>query len=383
MDTIQNYKVLIDPTNHEEGLYAISLVEDPAVHYEFIAFNAQKEVIRLSTINDEKRIVTGVVLVPNMIIPRYNEKTKTSYNLQFDEEAILKLSQKFFKDGYQLNSNMNHNPNDAIDGLVFFESWLVLDPQSDKSKTLGFTNLEKGTWMVSAHITNDDTWSRIKSGEVKGFSIEAFLEMELIDLSINKYNKNNKNEEMSILQELKRIVAKLSGEETTTSTELQSVYEVGQKLLCDGEPTEFEDNGYLIMVDENCLVTSVELVQPMVEEEPVAELLSVEEEIASDVVDSIAEDVSEMVEGISDYVEEEVDYQLVIENITKQLEEVLNENTTLKGYIEELKSEKEKLALSNQKLSTEPIATKLKANSTNTNTKETSLEILARIAKTK
>lgn len=375
MDTIQNYKVLIDPTNQEEGLYAISLVEDPAVHYEFIAFNAQKEVVRLSTINDEKRIVTGVVLVPNMIIPRYNEKTKTSYNLQFDEEAILKLSQKFFKDGYQLNSNMNHNPNDAIDGLVFFESWLVLDPQSDKSKILGFTNLEKGTWMVSAHITNDETWSRIKSGEVKGFSIEAFLEMELIDLSINKYNKNNKNEEMSILQELKRIVAKLSGEET--NTELAANYEVGQKLLCAGEPAEFEDNGYLIKVDENCLVTSVEAIQPIEDEElPVEELLSEEvvtEEQLSIEAEAAAELIVEDIQEISNEVEVKVE-EVDIEALNALVAD-------LQAQIEVLKSEKERLTMSNLKLSSEPITTKLKANSVNT--KESTLDVLSRIANTK
>lgn len=383
MDTIQNYKVLIDPANQEEGLYAISLVEDPAVHYEFIAFNKQKESIRLSTINDEKRIVTGVVLVPNMIIPRYNEKTKTSYNLQFDEETILKLSQKFFKDGYQLKSNMNHNPNDAIDGLVFFESWLVLDPQSDKAKTLGFTNLEKGTWMVSAHIANDETWSRIKSGEVKGFSIEAFLEMELIELSINKYNKNNKNEEMSILQELKRIVAKLSGEET--NTELAANYEVGQKLLCAGEPTEFEDNGYLIQVDANCIVTSVELVQP-IDEQPVEELLSeevvTEEQLSEEVV--AEEQLSEEADAAAASIDS--DTEQISAEVEKVIEQVdidkLNALVAdLQAQIEVLKSEKERLTMSNQKLSTEPITTKLKANSTNT--KETPLEVLTRIANTK
>jgi hypothetical protein len=372
MDTIQNYKVLIEPDNQEEGVYGISLVEDPAVHYEFIAFNKQKEVLMLSTINDEKRIVTGVVLVPNMVIPRYSEKTKTSYNLQFEEETILKLSQKFFTDGYQLNSNINHNPNDVINGLVFFESWLVLDPQNDKSKALGFTDLPKGTWMASAHIKNDETWARVKSGEVKGFSIEAFLEMEQIDLSINKYNKNNKKQEMSILNELKRIVAKLSGEET----KLESEYEVGQKLLCAGEPAEFEDNGYLIKVDENCFITSIEAVQP-IEEEPVEELLS--EEVVTE--EQLSEEATAAAEEIASDVEE---IAVEVEQVVEQVDiEALNALVAdLQTQIEVLKSEKEKLTMSNEELKTQPITTKLKANSV-VDKKETTLDVLSRIANTK
>ena len=44
----------------------------------------------------------------------------------------------------------------------------------DKSTLYGFS-LPKGTWMVSLRITNDDVWKEIKSGTLKGLSIEGYF----------------------------------------------------------------------------------------------------------------------------------------------------------------------------------------------------------------
>ena len=44
----------------------------------------------------------------------------------------------------------------------------------DKSKLYGY-NLPKGTWMVSMKINNDEIWDRVKSGELRGISIEGYF----------------------------------------------------------------------------------------------------------------------------------------------------------------------------------------------------------------
>jgi hypothetical protein len=62
----------------------------------------------------------------------------------------------------------------------------------DKSKLYGF-DLPKGTWMIAMKVDNDETWAKVKSGELKGFSIEGYFaeryEMsaeEFIDLAREK-----------------------------------------------------------------------------------------------------------------------------------------------------------------------------------------------------
>jgi hypothetical protein len=52
------------------------------------------------------------------------------------------------------------------------ESWIVQNSELDKSRVYGF-DLPVGTWMVMYRINDDETWEKIKSGELKGFSVEG------------------------------------------------------------------------------------------------------------------------------------------------------------------------------------------------------------------
>jgi len=65
----------------------------------------------------------------------------------------------------------------------------------DKSKAYGF-NLEKGTWMLSMKVNNPDIWDKVKSGEIKGFSIEGYF--------ADKVQMSSNNEK--IIQQLKDLL---------------------------------------------------------------------------------------------------------------------------------------------------------------------------------
>jgi hypothetical protein len=62
-----------------------------------------------------------------------------------------------------------------IDGMSVVESWIIEDEDKDKSKLYGFS-LPVGTWMISMKVDNDEVWSKVKEGEIKGFSIEGYFE---------------------------------------------------------------------------------------------------------------------------------------------------------------------------------------------------------------
>ena len=44
----------------------------------------------------------------------------------------------------------------------------------DKSRLYGY-DLPKGTWMVSMKINNDELWSKVKDGSLRGLSIEGYF----------------------------------------------------------------------------------------------------------------------------------------------------------------------------------------------------------------
>jgi hypothetical protein len=177
------YSVIPDGVDFE-GIDIISLVNKPAVKRSFIALNEQKE-IKLSNIDEEKRIITGVVLIPDEKIFRNIEGEK--FYMAFSEDAIEKYAMLYLKQHNQFQVNKEHDK--AIDDVYVFESWLVENPENDKANALGFDNLIKGMWFISMKVDNEETWDEVKENVVNGFSIQGFLSMKLeqkeIELSDN------------------------------------------------------------------------------------------------------------------------------------------------------------------------------------------------------
>ena len=60
MDTVE---LLINEELELDGVFAISLVEEPAIESNFVALN--KHEVSLKVVDEEKRIVLGIALKPN------------------------------------------------------------------------------------------------------------------------------------------------------------------------------------------------------------------------------------------------------------------------------------------------------------------------------
>ena len=167
----------------EGELRRISLVSTPAIEEEFLLFSA---VEMFRTIDSEKRVVTGAAMRPNINIPRKDDKGEIYYGF-FSEETVRKAAQLFFKKGSNTNlTNLEHDF--EIDGVYVYESWIVEDPELDKSKFLGFTDVRKGDWFVSMKVENDIVWdSYLKTGLIRGFSVEARLNESEVNI-LNKIN---------------------------------------------------------------------------------------------------------------------------------------------------------------------------------------------------
>ena len=124
---------------------------------------------------DDKMIVTGPAMIPRQLIARKDELGNL-FHVYFSEETIAKIAGKFLADNNTHKTDINHNGS-IVNENTLLESWIVEDPELDKSKALGF-NVPKGTWMASYKINNKETWKKIKAGELNGFSVEgSFLEV--------------------------------------------------------------------------------------------------------------------------------------------------------------------------------------------------------------
>lgn len=159
-------------------LKRISLVSEPAIESDFMLFSDVE--LRFKSIDDEKRILTGPAMRPNINIKRYNDKGELYYGF-FSEEVVRQAAEMFFKKGSNINkTNLEHEF--EIDGVYVFESWIVENPEVDKSRELGFSGVKKGDWFVSMKVDNDVVWNNyLKTGIIRGFSVEIRADEKEID----------------------------------------------------------------------------------------------------------------------------------------------------------------------------------------------------------
>ena len=153
----------------DDGINIISLVEFPAVERNFIQLSKE---VKLS-LNEEKRELLGVALIPDM--PIYRRDEQGEYYVTFSAEAIRKAAIDFYRKLNVNNADVEHNHN-IENGLTYFQS-MILDKENGICPT-AFKDLPDGTWLVGCKVDNDEVWNAVKSGEVKGFSIDGYFHAE-------------------------------------------------------------------------------------------------------------------------------------------------------------------------------------------------------------
>ena len=154
------------------GVEAISLVENPAIEENFIALKNNK--VEFKTIDEEKRIVIGLALVPDKEI--YRRQGEHEFNIVFSKDTVRKASELYLKRLKNNNATLEHET--EVKDVSVIESWIVQDVNVDKSKLYGLNAVE-GAWVVTMKIDNDKVWQDVKNGKYLGFSIEGFFSDQL------------------------------------------------------------------------------------------------------------------------------------------------------------------------------------------------------------
>ena len=181
------------------GVEAISVVENPAIESDFIALNNQE--IKLAEINKEKRLLMGALLIPQK--PIYRKNGKEEYYIFFSKKTVARASQMYLQNGNQSQSTLEHDK--QLKGLTLVESWIVEDKEKDKTALYGL-DVPVGTWMGSVKVDNDEVWNDyVKSGKVKGFSIEGYFADKLE--RPNEELKEDLSAEDKLINELKKALS--------------------------------------------------------------------------------------------------------------------------------------------------------------------------------
>jgi tetrahydromethanopterin S-methyltransferase subunit B len=129
--------------------------------------------IPISKTDDEKRLVYGIVYAPNEV----------------DTDGDTMLAKDIEQMSYDFMNKARTNKVDdshdfvADDGFVA-ESWIL------KSADPLFPDESVGSWAVGIKVTNDETWEKVKSGEIGGLSLAGTGTYEEVEKSVSRETKD-------------------------------------------------------------------------------------------------------------------------------------------------------------------------------------------------
>lgn len=346
-NTFPIYDVIID--DNSLGLTAISLVDEPAIQEDFLAF-AEQQMIWMS--KGEKREIVSPILIPNQLILRQSDDGQFYY-IRWTEETIRMAAEKYLAYGWFNNFTVMHPTfynkdmkyEDALEKDIYMlRMWTIDDPQKDDANTKYGFNLPKGTLMVHLKVHNRKIWQRIRSKELKGLSIEAFT-------NIARANNNDKNEiqmnkldvnakQMNLMQKFIQFLNEVSVEaadisdiakkDGTESGDVSLKYfiddehwiEVDAEGFARDEEMNLVAEGEYKLADGNVLVVNSE--NKFVETKPMAEEneeAPVEAPIAEKKVEDEDEKKDEEVDEPADGQDESVDDETPAEDVPTNDEE--------------------------------------------------------------
>ncbi len=182
------------------GIEAVSVVENPAIEEFFVALKKEDELIRLAEVDEEKRLLMGAALIPNK--PIYRANANGEFYIYFSKETVVKASQMFLRKGNQNNSTLEHQK-DFLKDMSVVESWIVEDPEVDKSKLYGL-NMPVGTWIITMSVQNDKIWEKVRKNLVRGFSIEGYFADKL--QRPQDKQKDQLTEEQQLINQIKNVI---------------------------------------------------------------------------------------------------------------------------------------------------------------------------------
>lgn len=177
-----------DSQAQELTIDAISLVSSPAIEEDFVFFGKEKNNLTLAKVDEEKRMLVSPALIPNKQIYRYDPQTDSDYYVYFSKSTVAQAAALYLKHNNHHKATYEHE--DRVSGVLTIESW-IKEGDKDKSTYYGF-DLPVGTWFVKMKIENDDLWKEIKSGNLRGLSIEGYF----IDKMQSMSKKQPTNEEV-------------------------------------------------------------------------------------------------------------------------------------------------------------------------------------------
>ena len=171
---MKTYELTIE-NEDVDGIFAISMVDDPAIQAWGTYFN--KDEVRFAEVDGYENLFISPILIPDRKILRVDGEGNP-YNVFLSKNTVKRLSQLYLEKKYQDQVTVEHD--EKVEGITLVESWIKESATKDKSLLYNLS-APVGSWIGTFRITNEEMQEKFKSGEVSAVSIEGLFNHELVE----------------------------------------------------------------------------------------------------------------------------------------------------------------------------------------------------------
>jgi hypothetical protein len=188
----------------------VSLVDRAANQRPFLLTKAENGQAAFTTYgriikaDAESHYVTGVV---------YEPMTEDSHGNYMTSEEITKAAYWFAKNGDKVDLQHSFEP---LEGAAVVETWIAKADFEIEGEAI-----QKGTWLMTVEVTDENTWNDIQKGAITGFSMGGLGNYSEEDVDLDNVSKAANSEKKGLLKQL----AKALGLNVVEKGALTELYE--------------------------------------------------------------------------------------------------------------------------------------------------------------
>lgn len=291
MSKLPLYRLTVEESD-VKGMDFVGFVDHPAHIKSYVTMSAAPVKVERYHFNEEKRIVKGVIISTYQPIYRRDDDGY-EYNVYFTKDDAALILHTFAKNGYHNNVNLMHDMSRKVNDVALIEMITVNDARTNIPEEFASQNLQKGSVIFAYKVYSDEAWKFVKENGT-GFSLEGWFNNIEVKFKTEKSKQKKVMKKKTIWEKLgianpaakKPVFDKTKKDKYSEATTVDGQVVTWDGALEQGTPIfivpeneepllapegelafEFEGVNYLVKVDAEGSISSVEVVEMKKEED--------------------------------------------------------------------------------------------------------------------
>jgi len=206
-NNLPTFEFIIDDSL-ESGVKGVSIVTEPAFGSAALRFDEQQPKPKFLAFGEKKKqIVAGFLILANTPVYRVDPEFG-EYMGYFSPETITKIIEKYHAEMNSNKVNLDHDSEAYIDAFMIEDYQVNSEARVQDLASRGLKHPNAlGSWYGAMKIKDPAIFEAIdNSGEMTGFSVEAFLDRVMVDFNAEVKNNIIKNKVSTEMRKISKTI---------------------------------------------------------------------------------------------------------------------------------------------------------------------------------